>query len=1246
MKRKIFSKLLMGAFLIASVSSFVSCKDYDDDINDLKDDIAKLALQSTVDNLQSQLSTAASTAQSALAKAEAAATQTALADVKAEATKAGENAAKGISDAANAQTAADAAAAAAKAANDLAAQAQAAADAAAKAAADAAAAGATKETVAAVEAEAKAAAEAAAAAAKAAEEKAAAAQAAAEDAAKKLAAEAQVAATNAANAYTDAEIAKIKADIAKITFEEKDEKAMAEINKILPEVAKIASLQAEVAKIAGLSSDLDDLKQQIANLKVAVGDTSAIDALTIKVNGYQSAIEALFSAVTSVELVESFSSLANQGRRLGWAGSSIPLALTHGTIGQSSVFGDNEAWTAAAPLKTYVQGEDIKFDQGIIVRVNPVTADLTNAKILLVNSKGNAIDDYVVAGTPYRYNGIITRGSSIGNGLWVIPFEMAKTGVTAREFYDNVERYGWRYNALDALVVAGDPILYAIAVNNTDENDNDRYVVSSYDVTTTYNPYVAARTFAYKVNNTQLENIRNRWDGTKTLAEGANLAAYPEQIWATTATAHPTPATAIVSTPATNKNVLDASDTNAQTVNGGITFAAGGKVADIRDMTTGGKVPLPVEIGKPFTINSISAYTKEAIYEADGTTNYANADTRVEWYYVVLDKTHAIESAPSEENAWLSYDITGLNTVVKATESLEITINSTAAKGDIIGFRVYAVNYDGTLADPDGRAFYVIPGDPANANAVNVSYVATQTAATGVASNASVKAATNKNNSQMIEIPDGVTFTDNNGVGFNSYGSNVITAASFPSYLGNDITVKWGLYKADNTAATKWSEVNKIKVVVENPQNMVDNSTVYFTINGLADAAHGNAIVNSLTVNVTKELPSSNNYTPEWRSTLEPDENGILTVYPLAAQDGTTATATLAAVKWPAAANRQKTWNVATTGIKYVSVDLAGYVNDLNAGDAYWVVENVTQNGTAAIRTIQGAVTADVEAADLFDNYVLKMDKVMIGETVNAYIKVSYKKISATTLAKTGAAAEDVPFTAWSGKIYFADAVEKLLKLDAAYYIGNYLTTTKTSDDKIPAKSNAYYYFWKDNDGQLWGYQGGAYTQDINLLKWVDDNYTWNTTAKTVAYATAPAAYITTNATYKYAEIFSPVWGSRSVAADVKRQVLAEYVGLYDVANNDFPGGVTLTNYLSFVAPTLSETAPVAKTSTTLIEAANSPTTGTVTGFTLQNLTGNVPTGDVTVRLKIKGTDVFGYTIDDDNLSMTFTIKPLQKTDY
>ena len=63
MKRKIFSKLLMGAFLIASVSMFVSCKDYDDDINKNAQDIAALKAQLGTDindvksNLTTQLAT-------------------------------------------------------------------------------------------------------------------------------------------------------------------------------------------------------------------------------------------------------------------------------------------------------------------------------------------------------------------------------------------------------------------------------------------------------------------------------------------------------------------------------------------------------------------------------------------------------------------------------------------------------------------------------------------------------------------------------------------------------------------------------------------------------------------------------------------------------------------------------------------------------------------------------------------------------------------------------------------------------------------------------------------------------------------------------------------------------------------------------------------------------------------------------------------------------------------------------------
>ena len=60
MKRKIFSKLLMVAMLVASVSMFVSCKDYDDDINNVSDRVtvleaAKVDLENKIATLRADL---------------------------------------------------------------------------------------------------------------------------------------------------------------------------------------------------------------------------------------------------------------------------------------------------------------------------------------------------------------------------------------------------------------------------------------------------------------------------------------------------------------------------------------------------------------------------------------------------------------------------------------------------------------------------------------------------------------------------------------------------------------------------------------------------------------------------------------------------------------------------------------------------------------------------------------------------------------------------------------------------------------------------------------------------------------------------------------------------------------------------------------------------------------------------------------------------------------------------------------
>jgi len=72
MKKRIFGILLMGAMVVASMSMFTSCKDYDDDIQANKDDIT--ALKTQLATLQTALTTAQSAATAAQSAADAAAT--------------------------------------------------------------------------------------------------------------------------------------------------------------------------------------------------------------------------------------------------------------------------------------------------------------------------------------------------------------------------------------------------------------------------------------------------------------------------------------------------------------------------------------------------------------------------------------------------------------------------------------------------------------------------------------------------------------------------------------------------------------------------------------------------------------------------------------------------------------------------------------------------------------------------------------------------------------------------------------------------------------------------------------------------------------------------------------------------------------------------------------------------------------------------------------------------------------------
>ena len=86
MRKKYLSALLFGALLVTSAGTFTSCKDYDDDINNLQEQIDKLAtkedMEAKLSQMQTAIDAAKKTAEDALAKAEAAGDSKEIEDLK------------------------------------------------------------------------------------------------------------------------------------------------------------------------------------------------------------------------------------------------------------------------------------------------------------------------------------------------------------------------------------------------------------------------------------------------------------------------------------------------------------------------------------------------------------------------------------------------------------------------------------------------------------------------------------------------------------------------------------------------------------------------------------------------------------------------------------------------------------------------------------------------------------------------------------------------------------------------------------------------------------------------------------------------------------------------------------------------------------------------------------------------------------------------------------------------------------
>lgn len=717
MKRKYFSALLMGALTIASVSTFTSCKDYDDDIDNLQSQIDKAGLQSDIDALKTQLQDAASTAsaakttaESALAKANAAAVKAdvekAIQKVEVTANKAATDVATAISNAANAQTTADGA--------------QKAADAAAKAAKDA--------------------------------QK-----------------QADQAVKDAAAAATTANAAAKQADF---------EKAL----------ERIGNLETSRVTADKLDEKLTQLKEELLG---ADGDKETIGSLTVKVNAYKGAVEELYSAVTSVELVETYSGVNGFTSNWNTTNGITPLTveMLHGLISDDSKFGD-ENGNDAKPIVEYVKGKDIdvKDDASIVVCVNPVNADLTKgAKIILLNSKGESLEDIVKVGTPSKFDKLITTraAATVKTGLWKLPLSVAE-GVSEEDFKKAVTVKDENGNEK--------AILYAVAINNTVDSKAeaaaDRYVVSTYDVKPTYNKFVPSNDFTFKVGGKDVSEIHNRWTGYEIVGENSNFSSdkNPELAWANDAAAEP---------------VLEGEKKNVENAN------YRSHRSDVRYWNS----LLQVEVGKPFSITDLKT----------------SDNTAADYYYVVLDKDNAIESGVSELNAWKNYEIDNLNKVVPASENLTLTIQTEAANHDIIGFRVYAVNKDGKLLDPDGKAFYVVVGENYTSGIVG-------------------------NLDAVNKITEKKDFSPVDGV---SYGPWELVADNNACPLSEKPVFAAVYYNKDGNETTNMSEVTKIAFKVNNPALIADGATVSLKSTLRKYTDNNFYEVGTVTATYTKVLPKA-----------------------------------------------------------------------------------------------------------------------------------------------------------------------------------------------------------------------------------------------------------------------------------------------------------------------------------------------------------------------------------------------------
>lgn len=460
------------------------------------------------------------------------------------------------------------------------------------------------------------------------------------------------------------------------------------------------------------------------------------------VEGYQVTVNALYTAVTGVYLLEAGDFKKELNFKVGTITTSDQKDFTFG----KEELDDKNYPHSAAPTYTYVNGDQLTFPEEILIRVNPVNAKVDKDMIRFFDSKGGNLDNFLEVVSVTKYDEYLTRASE--TGLWRVKLQLKKP-------YDK-ETVPQKDNSK----TENNSILFAVGVNNTLSQTSidaaaDRYVLSDYDLTVDTIGYTKATSLdSVKVNGTAIK---------------AN-----------------------------------------------------------------GKEPTIDKDGTPLV------EAKNGIFEISFEDE--SLKDQVDCFYVICDDQHASETDQwKEASVWQKYEYTGLNKVVKVENGVgkdTVSVKLDSGTYDEVQFRIFAVNYDGTLVETNGRAFRVSMGSI----------------------KASVKGDINFVSYQKMEtdwLPVSGTLTDG------QYGSVDLVSKSTVTVMDdnkNEVTLKVE-YAKDNTGTrpTKDSEIKYVKFSLD--ESSKNEPTIKNWLNEgkavgvLADESH--PANNAIQVTLTKKMPTS-----------------------------------------------------------------------------------------------------------------------------------------------------------------------------------------------------------------------------------------------------------------------------------------------------------------------------------------------------------------------------------------------------